>query len=219
MSAAPQADQEVVNGIVQGIVQKAADKWQIEVNVGQQNPRRLWTKDPELVQQMMGMIGQSLSFMCGVSHWTNNQNQAIRSLWINGYGAPGSIAAPPVQPVMQQPVMQQPVQQFQPQAQQGSPATWPPQQPFQPVTQQPVAPVNSTEDKIHRQTATKVAVHLLKHLTPEQQTFDNLIKISERLVGYYENGVQWPVQDAPGAGVSGDPGPQGIPLADDEIPF
>lgn len=221
MTVAPQADTETVTGIVQGIVQKAADKWQIEVNVGQQNPRRLWTKDPQLVQQMMGLIGQNLSFMCGVSHWTNQQNQPVRSLWINGYGNPGSIAqAPPQQQPTpqsmnawqqpQQPVMQQPMAaQAQPVPQMAAPVQ--------------LAPQNDTEDKIHRQTATKVAVHLLKHLKPEDQTFENLIKLSERLVAYYDSGVAWPQSDGnnpePGAGVSGDPGPQGAPHTDDDIPF
>jgi cell division septation protein DedD len=220
MSQAPAADQEVVVGQVQGVVQKSGPpepKWQIEVNIGQQNPRRLWTKDGDLVQQMMMMIGQQVSFMCGVSHWTNSQNQPVRSLWINGYGQPGSM---PTQPVQQQPVQQQPMQQpvqqqwQQPVPQQQPAQQWPTQQPGQ---QQP-SQRDVTEDKIHRQTATKVAVHLLKHLTPDQQTFDNLIKISERLVSYYDNGVTWaPQQQQPVGGA--DPGPQGIPHSDDEIPF
>jgi hypothetical protein len=77
---------------------------------------------------------------------------------------------------------------------------------------------DTTEDKIHRQTATKVAVHLLKHLKPEEQTFDNLIRISERLVHYYDNGVAWP-QAAGNSPEAGDPGPQGAPHSDDDIPF
>jgi hypothetical protein len=214
MTVAPQADTEVVTGIVQGVVAKAVDKWQVEVNTGQQNPRRLWTKDADLVQQMMGLIGQQLSFMCGKSHWTNSQNQPVVSLWINGYGQPGSIAqapAPVQQPVMQQPVVPQyapPVQQ-QPLVQQ-MPAA--PTQTMQQPSQRDV-----TEDKIHRQTATKVAVHLLKHLSPEDQTFTNLITLSERLVAYYDNGVSWPQQ--PTNMNDGDPGPQGAPHTDDDIPF
>ena len=216
MTVAPQADTETVTGIVQGIVQKAADKWQIEVNVGQQNPRRLWTKDAELVQQMMGMIGQTLAFMCGKSHWTNNQNQPVTSLWINGYGAPGAM---PQQPVMQQPQYPQPpVQQ---------PGAWaqntPAPQPVQPMAQsQPQAPQQDVrEEKIHRQTATKVAVHLLKHLKPEDQNFQNLIALSERLVAYYDSGVAWPQQEQGQAQgqPSADPGPQGAPHTDDDIPF
>lgn len=206
MTVAPQADQEVVQGIVQGIVQKAADKWQIEVNVGQQNPRRLWTKDPEIVNQMATMIGQTISFMCGVSHWTNNQNQAIRSLWINGYGAPGTQALAPQPQSMNawQPPMQQPVTQMAA-----------PQQ--QPVMQQPVLPPvqqDTVEQKIHRQTATKVAAQLLKHLKPEDQTFDTLIKMSERLVAYYDHGVSWGGDNLPGNPVDGAP-----PHSDDDIPF
>jgi hypothetical protein len=202
MTVAPQTDSEteIVTGVVQGIVAKGDSKWQVEVNVGQQNPRRLWTKDEGVVQAMMGMIGQTLSFQCGKSHWTNNSGQPVTSLWVNGYGAPNASATAPTIP--------------QPQFQQQQPV---PQQPMpQPVPQQPLPqPVpqqaqSSTEDKIHRQTATKVAVHLLKHLTPEQQSFDNLIKISERLVHYYENGV---VAQAP---MQADGAP---PHTDDDIPF
>jgi hypothetical protein len=209
MTVAPQADIEIVTGQVQGIVQKAADKWQIEVSTGGQNPRRLWTKDQGLVQTMMGMIGQTLAFQCGKSHWTMNDGTPVTSLWINGYGAPGAQA-----PVIQQPqFQQQPVQQ---------PTVVQPVVTPMGVTQQPMqAPVqqDTTEQKIHRQTATKVAVHLLKHLAPENQTFENLLKISERLVAYYDTGVHW---TAPIANPDdGDPGPEqpGLSQADDQIPF
>jgi len=220
MSVAPQAEQEIVVGTVQGVIAKGADKWQVEVNVGQQNPRRLWTKDEGVVQQMMAMIGQQLSFMCGVSHWTNNSGQQVRSLWINGFGAPGQQAAPQPQPMQQQPVMQQPVMQqpVVPQAVQQA------QQAVQQAVQQGIVrQPDDREQKIHRQTATKVAVDLLKYLAPEHHTFENLITLSERLVAYYDHGVQWGGggQGNPSvpAVADGDPGPQGAPHSDDDIPF
>jgi hypothetical protein len=60
---------------------------------------------------------------------------------------------------------------------------------------QPAPTYDDREGKIMRQTATKVAAQLLKHLTPDQQTFGNLLSISERLVAYYEDGVQYAQQD------------------------
>lgn len=213
MTVAPEADTEVVTGTVQGIVQKAADKWQIEVNIGQQNPRRLWTKDAGLVSQMATMIGQHLSFMCGVSHWTNQQQQPVRSLWINGYGQAGQVQqpvpAPPQVPVQPQ---QSPMQPAQPMP---VPQQWP-------APAQQDAPVSAAvrEERILREAASGVAVQLLKHLHPDDQNFGNLIKLSERLVGYYKDGAQWGGGGSQGSpSADGDPGPQGVPHTDDDIPF
>lgn len=219
MTVAPQAETEIVHGIIQGIVQKGADKWQVEVNIGQQNPRRLWTKDAALVGQLSMMIGQQTSFLCGISHWTNQQNQPVRSLWINGVGAGGQPAQMPQPP----PVQQQPVQQ------------WPQQQPVmqQPTVVQPMAvpmgPVaqlsppqsayEQKEDRIHRQTATKVASILISHVPAEQRTLDNVLALAERLVAYYENGLAQTVMDgSSGPDYPGDPGPQQIPHADGDFP-
>ena len=47
------------------------------------------------------------------------------------------------------------------------------------------------EAKIHRQAASKVAVQLLAYLTPDAQNLASLVAISEQLVKYYDNGVQW----------------------------
>jgi hypothetical protein len=216
MSTTEQAEQEVVVGVVIGVETKAADKWQVLVNTGQQNPRRLWTKDSNLVQQMMGMIGQHLSFMCGVSHWTNQSGQPVRSLWLNGFGAPGQQAAPLpqqfTQPAPAAPTSL-PVQQ---------PGAWAQNTPAPPVAPIPVAAVpqvsyeQQREDRIHRQTATKVAALLLPHLAEDQRNLQNLLAISERLVAYYDNGVAW--SDNPGHG-DGHP-PEAQPSdPDDDIPF
>jgi hypothetical protein len=219
MTVAPQADTEVVTGFVQGILDKGQGKYQIEVNIGRDQPRRLWTKDVEIVQQMMGMIGQQLSFMCGISEWNRSDGTPVRSLWINGFGAPGQQPVPQQPMPQQQPMLpQQPVPQVVQQAQQAVQAAA-----QQGIVQQ--APQRDLrEEKIHRQTATKVAVDLLKYLTPEHHTFDNLITLSERLVAYYERGVQWGGGGSQGnpsvtAVADGDPGPQGVPHTDDDIPF
>jgi hypothetical protein len=229
MTVAPQAETEIVNGIIQGIVAKGQDKWQVEVNVGQQNPRRLWTKDAALVGQLSMMIGQQTSFLCGISHWTNNSGQQVRSLWINGVGAGGQPAQMPQQPVMQQqPIMQQQPQQQawqQPQLPQQQPTVVTPQAvPMGPVAQMSAPrsdwiPEPEREKRIHRQTATKVASILISHVPAEQRTVDNVLALSERLVAYYENGLAQATMDGgSGPDYPGDPGPQGVPHSDGDFP-
>ena len=230
MTVAPQAETEVVTGVIQGIIAKGADKWQVEVGTGQQNPRRLWTKDAALVGQLATMIGQTTSFLCGISHWTNQSGQAVRSLWINGVGQTAPAAAVPQAPMAQQPVAplpsapqpQQPPTVVQPQA---TPMAGMQQQPImqQPMQQQPVATVEQRtpdsvrESRIMRQTASKVASILISHVPAEQRTLENVLSLSERLVGYYEQGMQAAASN--GGGQSNDPGPQDIPHTDDDIPF
>ena len=202
-----ESETEIVTGRIHAVVPKGDGKWQVEVDSGGQHPRKLWTKDQGIAQTMDGMRNQTLSFMCGKSHWTMNDGTPVTSLWINGYGAPDALQNPAV-PAVPQPPMQQPVppqQGMQPQA----PA---PQSmnAWQPTAVEPMGqPVqSSTEDKIHRQTATKVAVQLLKHLQPADQTYDVLIRISERLCRYYENGVASDFSEHPG-----------LSAHDDGIPF
>jgi len=48
-----------------------------------------------------------------------------------------------------------------------------------------------------RQTATKVAGIMLSHIAQEQRTFDNLLLLSERLVAYYEHGLDGTGEDPP----------------------
>lgn len=210
MSTTDQQETEVVTGTVIGTVQKASDKWQVEVlpdgrDYGS-NPRRLWTKDPNVPGQMAGLIGQRLSFMCGVSNWTNNQGQPVRSLWLNGYGQPGAA-----------PMGQQAVASASPQPQAWQPAPTGPVPTPQAQPAPAYSPAQAQDDrelKIHRQTASKVAVNLLRFLLPEQQTFANLLAISERLVAYYDHG-------APGTGQGSADWGDGasVPTADDDIPF
>jgi hypothetical protein len=72
------------------------------------------------------------------------------------------------------------------------------------------------EERIHRQTASKVAAILISHVPAEQRTLDNVLALAERLVAYYESGVQ---RAAPNPEEYADPGQQGIPHTDDDIPF
>ena len=82
----------------------------------------------------------------------------------------------------------------------------PPQVPQAPtvVTPQVVATVvpappsaDVREGRIMRQTATKVAGIMLSHIAQEQRTFDNLLLLSERLVAYYEHGLDGTGEDPP----------------------
>jgi len=211
MSVVPQQqpETEVVTGTIIGITQKGPDKWQVQVDVGRANPRGLWTKDTNLVAQLSMMIGQQQSFLCGISNWVNQQTGApVRSLWVNGVGPPGGVQQPAPPPQQPQAFVQQ------------TPTTMPiPQaQPMQPVvTQPPVARVTEDmrEKRIMRQTATKVASILISHVPGEDRNLGNVLALSERLVAYYENGVQW----EQGQDGNPDPGPQEIPHTDDDIPF
>jgi hypothetical protein len=206
---------EIVTGQVLGVeAHRSGTKWQVLVGTGQQNPRRLWTSDQSLVQTMMTLLGQTLSFNCGISNWTNQQNQPVRSLWINGYGQPGQAAAPvPSPPVLQT---------AQPGASFPTPLSPPPQPAtvVQPLVHSSLqTPQRISEDeremRIHRQTASKVAGILISHVPAEERTLDNVLALSERLVAYYEHGFDGN-QTSPDE-YAGDPGPQGIPQ--DEIPY
>ena len=186
---AQERETEQIIGVVSGVVQKGADKWQAVVTPdGSQYTKNLWTKDQNVVMYLTSQIGNRLAFLCNVSHWTNQSNQPVRSLWIDQVGSPtvGSpaLAGPPQQPQVVAP----------PQApQQGG---WN-QQPQQSATVQPVAtPMvaqaaqpDAREQKIHRQTAAKVAAILLGYLPEGERTLSTLLVVSERLVSYFDNGM------------------------------
>jgi hypothetical protein len=208
-AVAPQAsgqEQELVAGTIQGITQKGADKWQVAVLPdGSQYTRNLWSSDPGLISQLSALIGTRQTFLCRVSNWTATDGGARRSLWILGTGPQGVVPQPTPQPA--QPVYQpQPVPQPVPQP----PTVVQPQV----VTR---VPEEERESRIMRQTASKVGAILISHLPLEQRTFDNLLRISENLVGYYRFGFGQ-TQGAANPG-DGDPGPQGIPHDDDDVPF
>jgi hypothetical protein len=227
VTAAPQAETEVVTGTITGIIDKGAGKWQVSVQPdGSQYTKNLWTKDADLVSQLAQMVGQRTGFLCGASYWTNQQNQQVRSLWINGVGQ--GVSAPPQMPqpqMAQAPVAVQAQMPtvVQPQAQpmgvaMPQPQGIPPAAPVahvQPPTEQSsrwLAEKAVERPYIHRQTATKVAAMLISHLPAEQRTLDNLLVLSERLVAYYEHGVS---ENATPQDIGGYPGNP----ADDDIPF
>jgi len=181
---------EQIIGTVSGIVQKGPDKWQaVVVPDGSQYAKNLWTKDAGLIGSLSQMIGQRLAFACNISHWNMQDGTPVRSLWIDVVGA-----AAPGSPAMQGPPYVQQAQQAQhsamniPQAGFGSPAL--PAPTTAPMMASPPAYNDDPkQDKIHRQTASKVAAILLSNLKPEERTMDTLLQLSERLVAYYDNGL------------------------------
>ena len=87
MSEQAEKETEMVVGTISAITQKGPDKWQVAVKPeGSQYAKNLWTKDGELVGSLSQKIGQHGAFVCGVSNWTNQSGQDVRSLWINSVG-------------------------------------------------------------------------------------------------------------------------------------
>lgn len=71
---------------------------------------------------------------------------------------------------------------------------------------------DTKEMRIMRQTATKVAAHVLGYLDESERNRESLIAVAEYLVAYYRNGPATPV--ATFAAVD-----EPIPHTDDDIPF
>jgi hypothetical protein len=160
---------------------------------GKDYPVKLSTKKAELIGQAQQMMGQVVTAGYNEQQSTNinpNNGQPYTNRYLEAiaFGQVDLVGTPTqIQPQQAMP-QQQPQQVHYP------------QQP-QPVQQQPIPvpqPVlDQREVKIHRQTATKVAVQLLGFLVPEERNLASLVRISEQLVHYYDNGVQWttpPVQ-------------------------
>ena len=181
-----QAESEVITGIVTGIIVKGADKWQVSVKTdpASQYVKNLWTKDADLVHQVQQLIGTPMQFQCGVSHWSMNDGTPVRSLWINGYAPMGHSMG--VQ--NQQPGTQAVAQAMAPQQVQ-TPMNQPTQMGAMNLPQTTGYDDDPKQDKIHRQTASKVAAILLGYLPAEERTLDTLLTVSERLKDYYDHGM------------------------------
>jgi len=188
----------VVNGTVEGMEVKPNGRYVIKVReIGSQSnyALNLNTKEQGLAQQMGNSIGQAFSFICGLSHWTNQSGQPVTSKWINGV-APLQGGAPP----------QQTQQQYAPPQQQGNWAPQPQQQTFQPqpqqqpqfqgqpqgFAQQPAAqPFTPQEDgrptddayirRVSFLAAVGPAVDALAYLPEDQRTVAALVKMTDFL--------------------------------------
>lgn len=190
--------------------------------VGSQYPKKLSTKKPELIQQAQSLMGQMVTAAYNESEG-NQINPHTGTPYINRYLE--ALALGQVQLASPQ----QTQQMTQPQPMQ--PQTMVQQQP-QTMGAQPMVQGASMSDaremKIMRQAAAKVSVELLQHLDQEERTLSSLVRISEQLVKYFNEGVPWAtapvqapanVQQAPqNQSAPVDPG-QYQPGADDDIPF
>ena len=243
-------DQQVI-GTIAGLEQRSGGWVAVAImEPGKEYPKKLSTKKQELISQAQQMMGQVVTAGYNEQESTNinphnGQPYTNRFLEALAFGAVDLVGTPtqiqPQQYMPQQQPQPMPQQQYQPQpVQQPQPQQYQP--PQQPMPQPPLVPQVSTdalrEAKIHRQTATKVAVQLLGYLVPDERNLASLVRISEQLVHYYDNGVQWttppvqpqapqpqpqpqqPMQQQPQGGYEnpGDYGPQYQPT-DDDIPF
>jgi hypothetical protein len=200
-------DQQVIGNVV-GMEQRNGGWVAVAILVpGKEHPVKLSTKKQELISQAQQMMGQLVTAGYNEQESTNinphnNQPYTNRYLEAIAFGQVDLVGSPTqIQPQQFMPQPQaQPQQQFQgqPQTFAGQPAA----QPFvpqpQPVIQpqpQPIMVVNEDlrESRIMRQAAAKVAVQLLQHLEPEARKLASLVAISEQLVGYFRDGVQWQV--------------------------
>lgn len=220
-------DQQQVIGTVAEVVQAQSGKFQVRVFPdGSQNKKNIWIGEDKMqfLPYLQSQIGNRIAFVCNLSHWTRQDGQAVTSLWLELCGPPTvdspAMAGPPAQvPLPQQAVVAPPPV--------GPTVTVQPQ--VQPVVAQ--APQQDLrEAKIHRQTASKVAAILLGYLDKDEQNMAVLLRLSERLVAYYDNGLpnaetlddlmrrampQSMDPAAQGEGYDNAPPPHG----DDDIPF
>lgn len=96
-----QRETEYVTGTVDSIVTQKGGKWNVIVKTVDSGKygKKLWTKSADQVATASALIGQTATFECGVSHYTNTETGApTQSLWINAIN-PG--APPPQNPVAQ----------------------------------------------------------------------------------------------------------------------
>jgi hypothetical protein len=225
----PPAESVVVNGAVEGVEVKPNGRFVVKVRDPQSSSQyaaSLNTKDQEIAQQMMNAVGQSFSFLCGLSHWVNN-GQPVTSKWINGVAAMQGGA--PQNQTFAPPQFQQQPQQFAGGSQGGFP------QSPSPAFPQPAAPAPSPvasggwgPDTIRRVCwlgALGPAVEALAYLPEEQRSVASLVKMTDFLaktaIARGEQGFAAEVpmqQQAPQQQYQGDPGP-GIPATDDGVPY
>lgn len=213
--ATAQREMELVRGTIESVITKGADKWQVAVvPEGSQYAKNLWSKDAALVADMQQRVGQGYDFVCSVSHWTRQDGQPVRSLWLESVAQYNSVQGMPqatqqaAQPQAQLPqaAPQPSYAPSAPQQQQYSPPpslpTPSPQQSAAVMTVQPsLAPQRLPDEvkemRIMRQTASKVATMFLPYLPEPQRTLAGLEEVCEYLVRYYTGGPQHGRQQQP----------------------
>lgn len=188
-----------VTGAITGIEARNGGWFAVAIlEEGNEYPKKLSTKKPDIVQQAQQMMGQYVTALYNESESTNinpHNGMPYMNRFLEALAMPGTVPPPAPQQSFQPQPAQPPTQII------GQPQQWQPQpQPQVPPQPQPQV-LRISEDlreaRIHRQAASKVAVQLLDHLDVPDRNLASLIRISEQLVQYYANGVQWttpPVQ-------------------------
>jgi hypothetical protein len=248
MQPAPPApvDREI-HGALQSVEQRQGGWYRFSIlEPGKQYPVKADTKDVQVVQQAMALMGQNVSAAVRETQSTAinpHNNQPYTNRWLNAIAAYGTAlgvtptpqAAPlpqtaPMQPLPPQPA---PLTAASP-AQQAAPM---------PALPQPGLSGTDRDIAIMRQTASKVVAEMLVAgaIPEDQRSPAGLVQACEVWMAYYVQGplrfgVQPFSQNAPQAapaapGVahpvqtySGDPGPQdgqvdSLAAVDDSIPF
>lgn len=211
-------EQEQVIGTVSGLIQKGPEKIQVAVMPdGSQYAKHIWIgKDhqAQFVPYFQGMMGQRIAILANVSHWTMNDGTPVRSLWVDQVGPP-EVGSPALAGPPQAAPAPPPPQPVAPPAPQQSATVQPTVTPMQAAPVQQAVSGDVKEQRIHRQTASKVAAIMLTHVAPEERTMSTLLVLSERLVAYYNEGLP-ELPEMQGAQTLDDLITQATP---DDIPF
>lgn len=157
------------------------------------------TKKLDIAQQAQKLQGQTVTISITEQVSTNinpHTNQPFVNRYLNSAVPSSGVAAE---------AHQQPVQ-----ATQGF------------VQAQPQVGPTDRDTSIYRQTATKVAAHLLSHFPEQERTLNSFEKLTARLIQFYGSG-QWSNEQAIAAeaqAVAAETGGTfGVPTTDDDIPF
>jgi hypothetical protein len=169
---------EIVTGTVVGIIQKGADKWQVEVrtDLDSQYTKKLWTKKAETQALAAALIEQIATFECGVSHWKLDDGTPTQSLWINAVN-PG--APPPTEPPGAEEARQGVAQEATGATQSASEASGG----SAPTTNHSAPPSDPTRRSIERQTSLIQAVAYAP-VDLAVQTVDGVLAVAEDFYAY-----------------------------------
>lgn len=203
--------QQVVQGQITQVEPRANGWAAVHIATpGQQYPKKLSTKRPELIGAAQSLFGQFVEALYNEEEGTNINpnsgrpyvNRYLEQLAPAGSGLQAQVQ-PQVQPQQQGP-QAVPTTMMQPQVQPQQFGNLQPQLPPQPQYAPPpqVQPMQlppqgehvadgDRESRIMRQAATKVAASFLPMLAEEDRNLGSLIRISEQLLKYYREGVSW----------------------------
>jgi len=197
---APPVDREI-QGVLSGVEPRQGGWHRFSIQEqGRQYPTKVDTKQPEIVQQAMALLGQPVAVALREqeatprpdgSHLNPNNGRPWVNRYLNGIAPFGY--APGVQPHQPQAVAYQPqaVQQPQQQYPAGSPQYQPASMPVQAQTLPAIEPGLMGHEKdisIMRQTAAKVVAMSWEVLPEEQRTPSGMVSACEVWMAYFIHG-------------------------------